>query len=60
MAGTIDFTAGPVPNVSLTPLVGGQWRGTGDGIYELVIVANADNPEIPTGGEIELIDWSNR
>ncbi|WP_168915399.1 ABC transporter substrate-binding protein [Microcella flavibacter] len=60
VAGTIDFTAGPVPNVSLTPLVGGQWRGTGDGTYELVIVANADNPEIPTGGEIELIDWSNR
>lgn len=60
VAGTIDFTSGPVPNVSLTPLVGGQWRANDAGGYDLVIVANADNPEIPKGGEIELIDWTGR
>ncbi len=60
VAGPVDFTSGPVPNVSVTPLVGGQWRANAEGGYDLVIVANADNPNIPTGGDIELIDWTGR
>ena len=59
IAGPLDWTSGPVPNVATTPLVGGQWRATADG-YDLVIVANGDHPEIPTGGEPEPIDWSGR
>ena len=60
VAGPVDFTSGPVANVSVTPLVGGQWRSNGEGGYDLIIVANADNPSIPKGGEIELIDWTGR
>jgi branched-chain amino acid transport system substrate-binding protein len=42
-------------NVSKTPLVGGQWRLSGEGKYEMVITDNRTAPEIPTGGEMEPI-----
>jgi branched-chain amino acid transport system substrate-binding protein len=58
IVGPVDWTSGPVPNVAKTPLVGGQWRLQDDGSYELVIVVNPGNEQIPTGGEPELIDWS--
>ncbi len=60
VVGTIDWTSGPVPNVAKTPLTGGQWRQTGDGGYDLVIVANKNAPQIPTGGTPEPIDWTGR
>jgi len=41
------------PNVSTTPLVGGQWRLQDDGTYDLVIVDNQTAPEIPTAGVLE-------
>lgn len=58
IVGPVDWTSGPVPNVAKTPLVGGQWRLQDDGSYELVIVVNPGNEQIPTGGEPEAIDWS--
>ena len=42
-------------NVAKTPLVGGQWRLTGDGAYDLVIVNNETAPSIPAGGTMEAI-----
>lgn len=47
--GRIDFTAGPVPNCTPTGLVGVQWvKATkGPRPFELEIVANADNPQVP-------------
>ncbi len=59
IVGPVDWTSGPVPNVSKTPLVGGQWRLQDDGSFELVIVSNSDHTDIPTGGEPEPIDWTN-
>ncbi len=55
VVGPLDWTAGPVPNVSKTPLTGGQWRMTDGGEFpwELVIVSNSLAPEIPTGGTVE-------
>jgi branched-chain amino acid transport system substrate-binding protein len=52
VVGDLDWTSGPVPNVAKTPLVGGQWRRKGAG-YELVIVSNADHPNIPAGGKVQ-------
>jgi branched-chain amino acid transport system substrate-binding protein len=55
VAGTVDWSTGPFPNIAKTPLVGGQWRQT-PGVehpYELVIVTNEQAPEIPTAGEVE-------
>lgn len=60
IVGPVDWTSGPVANVSKTPLVGGQWRLQDDGSYQLVIVSNTENPQIPTEGTPEKIDWSAR
>jgi branched-chain amino acid transport system substrate-binding protein len=55
MAGPIDFTKGPVKNVATTALVGGQWRRSGSGAYELVIVSNEGHGEIPKAGTVQEI-----
>jgi branched-chain amino acid transport system substrate-binding protein len=48
--------AGPMKNVSKTPLVLGQWvKGSGNRKVELVIVNNQAAPSIPTGGALALI-----
>jgi branched-chain amino acid transport system substrate-binding protein len=52
VCGPLDWNAGPVPNVAKTPLVGGQWRLTGDK-SELVIVSNAQALNIPRTGNIQ-------
>ncbi|MCF3639839.1 ABC transporter substrate-binding protein [Rhizobium sp. TRM95111] len=43
-------------NVAKTPLVGGQWRRQTDGSFDLVIVENANAPEIPLGGKLEALN----
>lgn len=47
----------PVKNVCRTRLVSGQWRRAKSGRfkYELVITNNKTAPEIPTGGQTEVI-----
>ncbi|WP_417586889.1 ABC transporter substrate-binding protein [Pararhodobacter oceanensis] len=55
IVGPINWAQGPVPNVTKTPLVAGQWQREGEGI-ELKIVANSSAPEIPTTGELMLLD----
>ena len=57
IVGPVDWTSGPVKNVSKTPLVGGQWRLQSDGTYQIVIVSNSQAPQIPTGGSMEKILW---
>jgi branched-chain amino acid transport system substrate-binding protein len=52
VVGPLDFTAGPVRGVAKTPLVGGQWRPGTATPYELVIVSNAQHPEIPVAGTV--------
>ena len=54
VVGPLDWTAGPVPNVAKTPLVGGQWRAAGQG-YDLVVVSNSQHPNIPTGGSVQAL-----
>ncbi len=54
IVGDVNFSAGPVPNVTKTPLVAGQWQKTGDNM-ELVITNNAAAPNIPVGGELKLL-----
>ncbi|UJW84958.1 ABC transporter substrate-binding protein [Devosia sp. SL43] len=60
LVGPIAFDGKGLPpfaatNVCKTPLVGGQWRLSGEGRYDLVIVDNTDHPNIPTGGTMEAI-----
>jgi len=54
MVGPVHWTGQPVKNVSKTPLVAGQWQRR-SGAFELVITANKPAPEIPVGGNLELL-----
>jgi branched-chain amino acid transport system substrate-binding protein len=57
IVGPIDWTRklADFPNVARTPLVGGQWRRGTTWPFELAIVSNASNPEIPAGDTLQLI-----
>ena len=48
ITGPVSWGAGPIPNITDTPLVGGQWLRGEDFPYELEIVTNEGAPEIPT------------
>lgn len=54
IVGPVDWSKGPVKNVTKTPLVAGQWQKRG-GNVELVITANKLAPEIPRGGDLILL-----
>ena len=52
--GPVNWKAGPVKNVTKTPLAGGQWQRN-NGKLELVIVVNPQHPDIPIGGKMKLL-----
>lgn len=52
VTGQINFAKGPVPNVSKTPLTGGQWRQAATG-YDLVLVDNSQAPMVPVTGKLQ-------
>lgn len=54
IVGDVDWSKGPVPNVTKTPLVSGQWQKSGDK-FDLVITNNELAPEVPVGGELKLL-----
>ncbi|MFH8496167.1 ABC transporter substrate-binding protein [Streptomyces coeruleorubidus] len=51
IAGTLDWTRGPTPNIALLPLVGGQWQH-GPGGPRLAVVSNTALPDGPLTGEL--------
>lgn len=54
IVGQVNWSKGPVKNVTKTPLVGGQWQKEGDGVA-LKIVTNAPAPVIPVTGKLHLL-----
>ena len=54
IVGDVDWAQGPVPNVTKTPLVAGQWQKQDDG-FELVVTTNTFAPQIPVGGSLKLL-----
>ncbi len=52
IVGQVQWKNGPVPNISTTLLVGGQWQEATGGELELKIVNNKDAPEIKTNGKM--------
>jgi len=56
IVGPVDFRKGPVPNVSKTPLVGGQWkkRGKGKGL-ELLVVENSQASMVKLQDKLDLL-----
>jgi branched-chain amino acid transport system substrate-binding protein len=51
IVGSVDWSSGPVKNVSKTPLVAGQWTKTPSG-FDLTIVENKTAANIPVGGAL--------
>jgi len=54
VVGSVDWSKGPVPNVTKTPLVAGQWQKQDSGM-ELVVTTNKQAPDVPVGGELQLL-----
>jgi branched-chain amino acid transport system substrate-binding protein len=55
MTGPIDFTAGPVPNVSPTPILGAQWVKAPAGSkwkVDYLITENVNDKTVPIGGKL--------
>jgi len=53
--GPIDFTSGPVPNVSATPIIGCQWVKAPAGSkfkLALPITEHADDPNVPIAAQL--------
>jgi branched-chain amino acid transport system substrate-binding protein len=55
IVGTVDWTGGPVANVAKTKQVGGQWRPGTDYPFDLIVVSNKDNPDVPLGGSLQAM-----
>lgn len=53
MSGELDFTAGPQPGVAIQHPVGGQWRPGTDFAWDVQIVENTPNPDVPLQGDLQ-------
>ena len=55
IVGNVNFSTGPVPHLSKTPLVAGQWVAGSEYDLELAIRTNSQLPGLDIDGPIELI-----
>jgi len=58
IVGPINFATGPVPNVSPTPVVGGQWQKGSTYPFDLSINENKYAPEIPVQAPFQALQYS--
>jgi branched-chain amino acid transport system substrate-binding protein len=52
VVGPVSWGKGPVPNVTKTPLVGGQWVRGKDFRFDMVVVSNKAASNIPVSGKL--------
>lgn len=55
IAGKVDFTSGPVANVSPGPIIGTQWIKAPEGSrfqYDYVVTENATDPNVPVAAKL--------
>jgi branched-chain amino acid transport system substrate-binding protein len=52
MSGPLDFTKGPFPGIGIVDPVGVQWKKGTDWPWEMVVVDNSLNPDVPIGGDL--------
>jgi branched-chain amino acid transport system substrate-binding protein len=55
VVGPISWGKGPVPNVTKTPLVGGQWVRGKEFRFDMVVVSNKAASSIPVSGKLRPI-----
>jgi branched-chain amino acid transport system substrate-binding protein len=56
MMGPVDFTKGPVANVSSVPMIGAQWVKPAAGSkfkYDYVLTENAGDPKVPVAAKVK-------
>jgi branched-chain amino acid transport system substrate-binding protein len=61
MAGKVDFTSGPFPNISPGPIIGAQWVKAKAGSkfkLDYVVTENATDPNVPV--EAKLIAYNQK
>ena len=59
IAGKVDFTSGPVANVSPGPIIGTQWVPAKEGSkfkFDYVVTENATDPNVPV--ESKLVPYN--
>ena len=58
IAGKVDFTSGPVPNVASGPIIGTQWVPSSGGKFKFdyVVTENATDPNVPV--EATLVPYN--
>ncbi len=55
VAGLVDFTTGPVPNVAVGPIIGTQWVKAAEGSkfkLDYVVTDHATDPNVPVGAKL--------
>ncbi|MEM7115628.1 MAG: ABC transporter substrate-binding protein [Chloroflexota bacterium] len=57
IVGNINWRNGPVPNVSKSPLLGGQWQKGSQYPFEMVVATNTTGLDIPITGTINAKSW---
>ena len=55
ITGNYDFTSGPVPHVSEIPELLAQWRVSGSGSPQLVVINDSDLPSIPVASQPQML-----
>ena len=53
ISGPLDFTTGPQPGIALQKICGGQWRPGTKFPWDMTIVDNTFNPDIPVNGTLQ-------
>jgi len=53
ISGPLDFTKGPVPGVAIQQPLGVQWKKGKQFPFEMVVVDNSLNSDVPVGGDLE-------
>ncbi len=53
MSGPLDFTKGPQPGIAIQIPVGGQWRPGTKFPWDMVLVDNTFNPNVPITGDLQ-------
>ncbi|HEX5117256.1 MAG TPA: ABC transporter substrate-binding protein [Pseudonocardiaceae bacterium] len=53
ISGPLDFTTGPQPGIALQKISGGQWRRGTQFPWDMTLVDNTFNPDVPVNGDLQ-------
>jgi branched-chain amino acid transport system substrate-binding protein len=53
ISGPLDFTTGPQPGIALQKISGGQWRPGSQFPWDMTLVDNTFNKDVPVNGDLQ-------